>query len=87
MGWRNAAVFQVTHAREASILCKMHLRLGFILNLLKASSLEEDDAASPHLPICSVFLVTSLKTKLTWRARLILNGVRNSALRWPGVMT
>ena len=61
MVWRDAAVFQVTHAQEVSILRKMHLQFGFILNFLQASSLDEDDAASPHLPICSVFLITWLR--------------------------
>lgn len=61
MVWRDAAVLQICLEGEASMLCKMHLQFGFILNLLQAASLGEDDAASPHLSICSVFLVTLLR--------------------------
>lgn len=54
---RGAAALQVSLEGEASMLCKMHLQFGFILK----TSLAEDDAASPHLPICSVFLITFLR--------------------------
>lgn len=60
MVWRHTAVLQVSFESEASMLYKMHLQFGFILNLLQATSLAEDDAASPCLPICSVFLITLL---------------------------
>lgn len=53
---------QVSLEGKASMLCKMHLQFGFILNLLQATSLAEDDVASPCLPICSVFLITLLRS-------------------------